>query len=446
MNIMTRHVHENWKLEKLGQLFEERKEKVSDKEFAPLSVTKRGIVPQMEHVAKSDDSENRKRVAAGDFVINSRSDRRGSSGVSDLDGSVSLINMVLKPRHGHPGFLHHLMRSYAFQEEFYRFGHGIVADLWTTRYSELKGITVALPDEQTQKEIADFLDRETARIDQLIEKKKKLITTLQEKHSNIINQAVQRGLAKENKMKAMGLPGIEAIPAHWEVKKIRHLGSLQNGISEGADYFGEGHPFVGYGDVYNHFSLPSDVSGLAKSTNQDRKRYSVLRGDVFFTRTSETAEEIGISSICIETIENATFSGFVIRFRPQSNELLPEFCKYYFRSDITRIFFIKEMNLVTRVSLSQNLLKNLPVIVPPIDEQKEIAAYLDKKTEQIKKLIIDIESSINGLQEFRSSLITEAVTGQLDIEAWKKKGGTDKRLDNIEEAMLDENLKRGAAC
>jgi type I restriction enzyme S subunit len=134
-SIMLQHVPKNWRIERLGQLFSERKEKVSDEDFEPLSVTKNGIVPQMEHVAKSDDSGNRKKVCIGDFVINSRSDRKGSSGLSDYDGSVSLISIVLEPLHGHPRFLHHLMKSYAFQEEFYRFGHGIVVDLWTTRFS-----------------------------------------------------------------------------------------------------------------------------------------------------------------------------------------------------------------------------------------------------------------------------------------------------------------------
>src|ERR1700730_8435215 len=157
---MLQHSPENWRIERLGQLFSERKEKGNHEDCEPLSVTKNGIVPQMEHVAKSDDSGNRKRVCVGDFVINSRSDRKGSSGLSEYDGSVSLISIVLKPRHGHPRFLHHLLKSYAFQEEFYRFGHGIVADLWTTRFSEMKNIKVALPDLDTQKAIAAFLDRE----------------------------------------------------------------------------------------------------------------------------------------------------------------------------------------------------------------------------------------------------------------------------------------------
>ena len=88
----------HWKLQKINALFTERKKKVSDKDYKPLSVTKKGILPQLAHAAKSNDSDNRKLVKAGDFIINSRSDRKGSCGVSKLDGSVSLINIVLTPR------------------------------------------------------------------------------------------------------------------------------------------------------------------------------------------------------------------------------------------------------------------------------------------------------------------------------------------------------------
>lgn len=148
----------HWEMKKANDLFVERKEKVSDAEFAPLSVTKFGILPQLDNAAKSKDGENRKKVCAGDFVINSRSDRRGSSGISPLDGSVSLINIVLMPRKGTSYYYHYLLRSHTFIEEFYRNGHGIVADLWTTRYSELKGIWVPVPPEDEQIAIVRYLD------------------------------------------------------------------------------------------------------------------------------------------------------------------------------------------------------------------------------------------------------------------------------------------------
>jgi type I restriction enzyme S subunit len=109
------YVPEHWKLKRLGYYLGERREKVSDRDYQPLSVTKDGIVPQLETAAKTDDGDNRKRVCKGDFVINSRSDRKGSSGLSNIDGSVSLISTVLKPKESvHGAFVHHLLRSIPF--------------------------------------------------------------------------------------------------------------------------------------------------------------------------------------------------------------------------------------------------------------------------------------------------------------------------------------------
>ncbi|MEO6832572.1 MAG: hypothetical protein ABI169_10225, partial [Chitinophagaceae bacterium] len=138
-------VPEHWELIRLGTRFEERRTKVSDKDFPPLSVTKNGILPQLDNAAKSNDGDNRKLVKNGDFVINSRSDRKGSSGIAKADGSVSLINIVMEPRGINSIFCNYLLKSYVFVEEFYRMGHGIVADLWTTRYDEMKSITLGIP-------------------------------------------------------------------------------------------------------------------------------------------------------------------------------------------------------------------------------------------------------------------------------------------------------------
>ena len=151
-------IPEGWEMKKINDLFIERKEKVSDREFSPLSVTKFGVLPQLATAAKTKDGDNRKLVRAGDFVINSRSDRRGSSGISPMDGSVSLINIILQPRTGTSYYYHYLLRSHTFIEEFYRNGRGIVADLWTTRYSEMKNIWVPCPPSDEQLAIVHFLD------------------------------------------------------------------------------------------------------------------------------------------------------------------------------------------------------------------------------------------------------------------------------------------------
>ena len=178
-----------WQVRRIGQLFEQRNEKVSDKDYPPLSVTKKGVVPQMQHVAKTDDNDNRKLVLAGDFVINSRSDRKGSSGLSHLDGSVSLINTVLRPK-GEiiPEFAHYLLRSYAFQEEFYRMGNGLVADLWTTNFGAMKVISIPLPPRDEQQQISNFLQTEMAHFDRLIGLKNEFIELLSERMvSSVVN-------------------------------------------------------------------------------------------------------------------------------------------------------------------------------------------------------------------------------------------------------------------
>lgn len=174
-------IPEHWECKKIGSLFTERKTKVSDTDYSPLSVTKIGIVPQLANAAKSDSGDNRKFVCSGDFVINSRSDRKGSCGVSELDGSVSLINIVLTPRtNWNNKYVHYLMRSQPFSEEYYHYGRGIVADLWTTRYSEMKNILLPIPPRDEQDQIVGFLDWKVSSINRLINIKKREIKELED--------------------------------------------------------------------------------------------------------------------------------------------------------------------------------------------------------------------------------------------------------------------------
>jgi len=161
----------NWEMKKINELFVERREKCSDAEYKPLSVTKFGVLPQLDTAVKTKDGDNRKKVLKGDFVINSRSDRRGSSGFSPSDGSVSLINIVLCPRKDTSLYFHYLLRSHTFIEEFYRNGRGIVADLWTTRFSEMKNIYVPVPPITEQVQILEFLRWKTSVFNGLIPEK-----------------------------------------------------------------------------------------------------------------------------------------------------------------------------------------------------------------------------------------------------------------------------------
>ena len=229
----------HWSLRRLGYYFIERRTKVSDKDYEPLSVTKSGVVPQLDTAAKTDDGDNRKLVCVGDFVINSRSDRKGSSGLAGRDGSVSLINTVLEPfGEVSGGFVHHLLRSVAFQEEFYRYGKGIVADLWSTNYSEMRNITLAMPPRSEQEPIAAFIDRETAKIDGLVAEQEKLIALLKEKRQAVISHAVTKGLNPDAPMKDSGIEWLGEVPAHWDVARVKHfVQSLGQGWSPQCEGF-----------------------------------------------------------------------------------------------------------------------------------------------------------------------------------------------------------------
>ena len=161
--------------------------------------------------------------------------------------------------------------------------------------------------------------------------------------------------------------------------------------------------------------MPSTVSGLVDSTSEEQKRYSVKKGDIFFTRTSETIEEVGFSCVCEKDIPNATFAGFLIRVRPFSDKLYTPYAKYYFRSSHLRFYLVKEMNLVTRASLGQSLLKSMPVLLPPLEEQKEIADYLDTKCAEIDGLIAKKDQLVKELESYKKSLIYEVVTGKREV-------------------------------
>jgi len=281
----------------------------------------------------------------------------------------------------------------------------------------LKSISLILPPVDEQQEIAQYLDDKVGQIDSIIEKTKSSIDEYKSYKQSIITETVTKGLDPTVTMKDSGIEWIGDIPEHWDIIKIRYLGTLQNGISKSSSYFGSGYPFVSYGDVYKNYELPKSVEGLVESNEFDKSNYSVEYGDVFFTRTSETIDEIGFTATCMHTMNDAVFAGFLIRFRPFDSKLLnPLYSKYYFRSDMHRRFFVKEMNLVTRASLSQELLKKLPVLVPPHNEQIAIGKFIEETCQTIDQLITKKQQLITELKAYKKSLIYEVVTGKKEVK------------------------------
>lgn len=411
----------DWEVEKNKHLFIIRKNIVGENftKFNLLSLTKKGIVIKSigDCFGKTPESYSTYQSVEQGQIVMCLFDLDMSavfSGLSYFDGMISPAYKVYKCKNNIVNEFAKYWFDFCFDGRKYKMYSKSLR--YVVNADDFGDIPIILPRKNEQQKIADFLDKKVEEIDFVIAKTKETIEDYKKYKQTIITDAVTKGLNTDVEMKESKNRYLGVFPAHWIEKRLRFLGMCQNGISKSSEYFGEGYPFVSYGDVYKNYTLPEKGSGLIKSSEDDRKIYSVQYGDVFFTRTSETIEEVGFASTCLKTIDDATFAGFVIRFRPNNREeLLPEFSKYYFRSDIHRKFFVKEMNLVTRASLSQELLKKLPVLLPPLEEQREIARYLDEKCSEIDKLITKKEELFADLESYKKSLIYEYVTGKKEV-------------------------------
>ena len=186
-----KEIPEHWDMSKISSHFRQRNEKVSDKDYPALSVSKQGVTPQLDNVALSNaEGTSRKLVKVGDYAVNSRSDRKGSCGVSKYEGSVSLITIVLEPFNIDGEYVHYLFRSNPWVEEFYRNGRGIVADLWTTNYQMMKSMYMPVPPLSEQRSIVSYLDAKTSKIDKLIANITKEIDCIKEYKQRLISDVV----------------------------------------------------------------------------------------------------------------------------------------------------------------------------------------------------------------------------------------------------------------
>ena len=406
-------IPQDWGLDRLGKYFKARKEKVSDTEYPPLSVTMKGIVPQLETAAKTDAGDNRKRVCIGDFVINSRSDRKGSSGVSALDGSVSLISIVLEPRDIHGGFIHQLLRSYPFQEEFYRFGKGIVADLWSTNYSEMKNIIIPVPSIDEQTTIANFLDRETAKIDTLIDKQEQLIKLLEEKRQAVISRAVTKGLNPDVRMKDSGVEWLGEVPEHWDVKQVRHLVNTAGGgtpSKEREDYWAGDIPWISPKDMKRDYLDSSEDAITCEAVANSSVKLLPSGCLLIVVRGMILAHSVPVGIATREFTINQDMKALMPHSSTTSDYLL-----YLFKGLRDRLLELVEDSAHGTKKLGTEMFQRLPIPIPPMLEQGSILKDILRQVGRIDLLVDRADKAHSLLVERRTALISAAVTGKIDV-------------------------------
>ena len=425
-------IPDDWEVKRGKELFFEINDRCKNPENYPLlSVSEYyGVAPKSEKIDEGDfithaeTLDGYKICQKGDIVQNIMLAWKRATGMSNYEGLISPAYCIYRPYKSIDSkYYHYLFRTDVYADLFKQYSTGIIDSRLRLYPAKFLSLKYAYPPKETQQRIASYLDKKCSKIEETIQNQQQVIEKLKAYKQSLITEAVTGKVKIENgkicgvyeSYKDSGVEYLGKIPLDWNIKRLRYIGKCQNGISKGGEFFGSGFPFVSYGDVYNNLVLPETVSGLIESTHEEQENYSVKAGDIFFTRTSETIEEVGFTSVCLKTIENATFAGFVIRVRPFTDELIPDYSKYYFSSDAHRRFFVKEMNLVTRASLSQDLLKRLPVLIPSKEEQKEIANYLDKKCTAIDTAIEQKQNLVEKLTEYKKSLIYECVTGKKEI-------------------------------
>lgn len=409
-------IPENWQLAKIGQHFKQRNDKVSDLDYRPLSVTKKGIVPQLDNAAKSSNHNDRKLVREGDFVINSRSDRKQSSGIAQEDGSVSLINLVLKTSTIDTEYTGYLLKNAGFAEEFYRWGNGIVADLWSTKWDNMKKILIPLPNLSEQTKIAEEIQKKVKVIDSIISETQQSIDELKKYKQALITETVTKGLDKNAEMKDSGIDILPLINDGWKVERVKNLFSMTKGLSITKENLeDEGIPVISYGEIHSKYGFNFNpeidyVKNVNTSYLENSKSALLEKGDFIFADTSEDINGSGNFTCFTGSIK--TFAGYHTIILKAKVKFNYQYLAYLFDSSIFRSQIQKSVQGIKVFSITQRILKNQWVWLPPIEIQDEIVKYLDGKRIVIDKLISEKLTELNELDTYKKSLIFEYVTGK----------------------------------
>lgn len=420
----------------------ERKEFSAKGEETLLSVSEYyGVKPRSE-VSNDDSVEGRaesfdgyRMVKTGDFVMNYMLAWKGAFGVSDYDGIVSPAYAVYRidPRIADRRFIHHRLRSEHMCAEFRAQSKGIIESRLRLYPDSFLSMEIELPDPQTQTAIADFLDRETARIDQLIERKQQLVELADWKRSALIMEVIT-GFGGLQRSANSDLQYSE-VTGYWPsncssyLKPLKHVCSMNpESLSESTNPDFE-FEYIDIGNV----SLQDGIVArewMQFSDSPSRARKPVRAGDVIISTVRTYLKAIALIG------QNAgnwiVSTGFSV-LRPNSDMN----SRYLHRAVQSNPFLMSVAAASTGVSypaINPSTLGNILIPCPEPGIQSSIADVLDRETGRIDKLKKGTLASIEILREHRSALITAAVTGQIDVATWRKRGQTERNLDAMEEA------------
>jgi type I restriction enzyme S subunit len=361
----------------------------------------------------------RRKIRAGDTILSTvRTYLKAIAFVPDPPDNliVSTGFAVLRPgRNVAPKFLWRLVQSQQFVDAVVSYSEGVGYP--AINPSRLGRLVAWLPPLPEQRAIAAFLDRETAKIDALVEKKERLIALLQEKRTALISHAVTKGLDPTAPMKDSGVEWLGEIPAHWEVKRLKRLASVRLSNVDKKTLEGEEPVLLcNYIDVYKNERITRSLEFMPATASKEQKKQFALRvGDVLITKDSESWTDIAVPALVAEDLDGVVCGYHLAHIRP-NRDCDGAFLSRVFAAIGPRDQFHVAANGITRYGLSSDAIRSAIIPPPPPPEQRAIAAFLDRETAKIDALIAKVREAIERLKEYRTALISAAVTGKIKAE------------------------------
>jgi type I restriction enzyme S subunit len=321
---------------------------------------------------------------------------------------------------GDAKFLYYLFAS----GEPYR-GLGKLGTQLNLNTDTVGSIVAGFPSTAEQQEIAEFLDRETGRVDLLLGKKRELIERLQEKRTALISSTVTRGLPpavaraaglpESLTFKPSGLDWLGDIPTHWKATPLKHVVAtpITDGPHTTPDFVPEGIPFVSAEAVWGGRLHLEAIRGFISPEDHAEysRKYAPQKGDIYVVKSGSTTGKIAINDL----VQDFNIWSPLAAIRCDKKLAYSRFVFFALSSDYFQGLVQVSWSFGTQPNIGMEVLENLPVILPPIPEQAAIAAYLDKETEKLDGLVTTVEQAIERLQEYRTALITSSVTGKIDV-------------------------------
>lgn len=293
----------------------------------------------------------------------------------------------------------------------------------TTGLANLNGtiigeLVLTVPSVEEQSAITDFLDHETAKIDALVAVQEKLIALLKEKRQAVISHAVTKGLNPDAPMRDSGIEWLDAVPVHWEVSRLKFNARIQTGVAKGKDNAGKETITVPYLRVANVQDGYLDLDDIAtiEIPAEDLERYTLQSGDVLMNEGGDF-DKLGRGHVWRGEVEPCIHQNHVFAVRPTA--LSSEFLSWISSSDYAQFYFMGRSKQSTNLaSISSSNIMELPVVLPPREEQEALHAHLSEETGRLDELVREAERAIALLKERRAALISAAVTGKIDVRGF----------------------------